>query len=448
MKRANKTDSFEKDIARSSLVISLFPTGILILCLSQASISIYLKMIIFFFCALVIGIGTLFIWRRVRNQIRTTTNIVEALLAGDSSMRPNSMISRGALAELNQVINGAALQLSEHRQLSKEHQLAMSKVLEHIDVAVICLDENYRVSLLNPKAQQLFSVENEMLGMPAKSLGIENEILEQRIQKVITLITDKVKKRVYLQTDSYQLNGQRHILLFLNDVQQLLQNEERLAWQRLLRVLSHEINNSLAPIASIGESLSQAASKNADDPEFQDDLMGGLRIITQRALALDSFIKQYQSLSKLPEPNKSLFSLKTLLLEQLELFPNISAKLLTENDIDTFADRTQLSQVLVNLLKNAEQAVENNQLPLLEVNWFVANRTLHLQLQDNGKGISNPDNLFVPFYTTKSNGNGIGLVLSRQILFNHSGDLSLSNRETGQGAIATLSLPVLQAAAN
>ena len=441
MKRANKTDSFEKDIARSSLVISLFPSGILILCLSQASISIYLKLIIFLFCALVIGIGTLFIWRRVRNQIRTTTNIVEALLAGDSSMRPNSMISRGALAELNQVINGAALQLSEHRQLSKEHQLAMSKVLEHIDVAVISLDEHFKITMLNPKARQLFALHQDLVGLPVRHLGIDKDILLEPIHKVVTLKTEQLQKRVYLQTETYRLHGKPHTLLFFNDVQQLLQNEERSAWQRLLRVLSHEINNSLAPIASIGESLSHLVASLETNNELKDDLTEGLNIITQRALGLDSFIREYQSLSRLPQPNKSLFSLKTLLKEQLELFPELDAQVTAKQDTELFADRSQLAQVLVNLIKNAMQAVPNGQLCRVELNWGQAGNFIQLSLTDNGTGISNPDNLFVPFYTTKPKGSGIGLVLSRQILFNHGGDLTLANRTDEQGAIATLSLP-------
>ena len=437
-----KPASFEFDVAKSSLLVALLPTLILLLCLSQAAVSIYLKLIILLFCALFIGVGTLFIWRRVRNQLRTTTNLVEALLNGDTSMRANSNVRAGALGELNQVLNAAAILLSEQRQVSKEHQLAMLRVLEHIDVAVLCLDNNHKVCLSNPKAQQLFGVEQTMLGMPAKHLGIDPAICAKQIQQVLTLTTDKIKTRVYLQTDHYLLNGQQHTLLFLNDVQQLLQNEERLAWQRLLRVLSHEINNSLAPIASIGESLLQLLEKSgAQDNELTQDLTGGLTIITKRALALDRFIRQYQSLSKLPTPNKSLFSLQELITEQLALFPNLNSNLASQQDLNLYADRTQLSQVMVNLLKNAEQAVSENQIPQVDIHWVCTNRILSLTIADNGQGIQNSDNLFVPFYTTKLQGSGIGLVLSRQIMFNHGGNLSLKNNESCRGAVATLTLP-------
>ncbi|GHG07473.1 sensor histidine kinase [Thalassotalea marina] len=358
-------------------------------------------------------------------------------------MRPNSSTNSGALAELNQAITLAVDQLREQRLVSKEHHLALSKVLEHIDIAVLCFDEHGIVTLANPKAKKLLNhTHSEMVGFPARTLGIDNKVLSAKQQKLVQLTTSHTDKKVYLQTDNYQLYGKTYTLLFINDVQQILQNEERAAWQKLLRVLSHEINNSLAPIASIGESLNGLLEQQQLQ-DIEQDLKDGLTIMTKRALALNGFIKEYQMLAKLPEPKKSLFSLVNFIQEQLALFPNVTPSISTKTDFEIFADREQLSQTLVNLIKNAMEANQTKTQAHIEISWQINRNTLQLMIADNGPGIANPDNLFVPFYTTKKTGSGIGLVVSRQILFNHGGDLTLRNKENEQGAIATISLPVI-----
>ena len=441
MRNRSQPKSFEHQLVKTSVTLSLVPTIIMLFLLYQAGLSVYLKVIIILFAFAAIGIGHLLIFRRIRNQLRSTTNLVEALITGDSSMRPNSAVNQGALSELNQVINIAAERLAEQRLVSKEHHIAMSKVLEHINIAVICLDDKARVHLINPKAKQLFNMLDDAIGLPAKTLGIDQSILSQQLQQVVSLTVNKVHKRVFLQTDHYQLHGRNHRLLFFNDVQKLLQNEEREAWQRLLRVLSHEINNSLAPIASIGESLSMLVDNNQTNIQKHEALTEGLNIMTKRALSLNNFIKEYQSLTRLPAPSKQLFNLKVFIQEQLSLFTNIQTRITTSEDIEIYADPDQLAQVMVNLIKNSEQAVPPEQTCQLALSWRLCHGVVQVLLEDNGPGICNPENLFVPFYTTKQNGNGIGLVVSRQILFNHGGDLSLNNADKGTGAVATLSLP-------
>ncbi|MFD1622967.1 sensor histidine kinase [Thalassotalea marina] len=439
----NKKKSFELELTKVSVITCLCPTLLLFILLYFADISNYLKTIIVIFVCTFVAIGQLIVWRNLTNQLRSTTNIVETLITGDTSMRPNSSTNSGALAELNQAITLAVDQLREQRLVSKEHHLALSKVLEHIDIAVLCFDEHGIVTLANPKAKKLLNhTHSEMVGFPARTLGIDNKVLSAKQQKLVQLTTSHTDKKVYLQTDNYQLYGKTYTLLFINDVQQILQNEERAAWQKLLRVLSHEINNSLAPIASIGESLNGLLEQQQLQ-DIEQDLKDGLTIMTKRALALNGFIKEYQMLAKLPEPKKSLFSLVNFIQEQLALFPNVTPSISTKTDFEIFADREQLSQTLVNLIKNAMEANQTKTQAHIEISWQINRNTLQLMIADNGPGIANPDNLFVPFYTTKKTGSGIGLVVSRQILFNHGGDLTLRNKENEQGAIATISLPVI-----
>lgn len=439
----NKKKSFELELTKVSVITCLCPTLLLFILLYFADISNYLKTIIVIFVCTFVAIGQLIVWRNLTNQLRSTTNIVETLITGDTSMRPNSSTNSGALAELNQAITLAVDQLREQRLVSKEHHLALSKVLEHIDIAVLCFDEHGIVTLANPKAKKLLNhTHSEMVGFPARTLGIDNKVLSAKQQKLVQLTTSHTDKKVYLQTDNYQLYGKTYTLLFINDVQQILQNEERAAWQKLLRVLSHEINNSLAPIASIGESLNGLLEQQQLQ-DIEQDLKDGLTIMTKRALALNGFIKEYQMLAKLPEPKKSLFSLVNFIQEQLALFPNVTPSISTKTDFEIFADREQLSQTLVNLIKNAMEANQTETQAHIEISWQINGNTLQLMIADNGPGIANPDNLFVPFYTTKKTGSGIGLVVSRQILFNHGGNLTLRNKENEQGAIATISLPVI-----
>lgn len=439
----SKVSSFEGQVTKISAAVSLTLTLFILVLLIQADFSLYLKLIFLFFLTFFVGLGNFFIWNRVRNQLRSTTNVVEAIISGDTSMRANSFVASGALSELNSILNSASQTLAEQRLVSKEHHLAMSKVLEYINVAVIAVDENAVVTLLNPTARKMLALESDMVGMPIKQLGIDRTLIDKPIQQVVTLTTDKVNKRVYLQTDSYRLSGKTYGLLFFNDVQKLLQDEEREAWQRLLRVLRHEINNSLAPIASIGESLSRMVNTHESDEELKQDLLEGLNIITNRSMALDSFIKEYQTLAKLPMPTKSLFSLSEFVGQQTELFTDFKTHVENDADIEIFADRDQLSQVLVNLLKNAQQSCTEVNTCSAQIDWQIREQFIQISVSDNGAGVSNPDNLFIPFYTTKAEGSGIGLVLSRQIIFNHGGDLTLTNRTDAQGAVATITLPIL-----
>ena len=438
MGKPSFANTFENNIALTSLKISLVPLLILISVMFFSDISIYLKIIITILCSTTVAIGNLIIWRKVRNQLRTSTNIIEAIVLGDTTMRASSKIKQGALAELNTVINGAVDMLAEQRLVSKEHHIAMSKVLEHIPVAVLCIDHNRVITLINPMAQRLFDVTADHIDMPIKSLGIGNEVLDENRQQIVELNTT-VSKKVYLHTESYRLHGKEQQLIFINDVEKLLQNEERNAWQRLLRVLSHEINNSLAPIASIGESLSALTQSAELDDETKQELTGGLAIVTERALSLNHFIREYQNLARLPTPVKAPFAIKPFIDKHIELFPEFSHVSTKGQELAVYADEEQLSQVFVNLLKNAFQASSKDK--HLNIHWFTIGNVLHISIEDNGQGIANTDNLFVPFYTTKPNGSGIGLVLSRQIMFNHSGNLTLANKDVGQGAVATLSLP-------
>ena len=278
-----------------------------------------------------------------------------------------------------------------------------------------------------------------MQGWPIKQLGLQ-QVLSEEFNAVAEFEIKQHKKKVLIRTDQYFEKGIQHQLIFITDVQNLLREEERQAWQKLLRVLSHEINNSIAPIASLGETLRKMVENRSDDPELDNDLKEGLGVITERAHSLNIFIQHYQKLAKLPLPTKSQFDLEPLVQSVRMLFSGVNFEI-NSKALTVYADKDQLQQVLVNLIKNAFESMHQNPQGLINIEWQTDNQFVALSILDQGSGIKNIDNLFVPFYTTKQQGTGIGLSLSRQIMVNHGGDLIIKNRTDCQGVLATLLIP-------
>ena len=377
------------------------------------------------------------------------------MTSGDYSLRANNRDIEGSLAEFNDLLNGLANQLLEQSQISREQQILLSKITDQIDVAIVAIDHNQSISLMNPTAETLFGQGfNRLEGWPAKALGLQR-IAEQALNKGVKKVTEfeinKTKRKVYVRTDNYFSSGKEHALIFITDIQNLLREEERQAWQKLLRVLSHEINNSLTPIASISDTLTQEVINQKDSASpLNSTLKEGLSVITERAHSLNHFIQEYRQFTHLPLPAKEVFSARDFFQKITQLF-EASHFDFPAQDLNLYADCEQLQQAFVNLLKNAEEAnlAKTDNTSTITLNWFVISKMIYIEICDQGEGVNNEDNIFVPFYTTKKQGSGIGLALSRQIALNHGGDLTLTNHidtDTGNisGAKATMMLPVSQ----
>lgn len=390
--------------------------------------------------------------RQVIFQLRTSTNLVEAMISADYSLRANNKDIGGALCDFNELLNSLATRLAQQSLITREKQILLSKVTNQIDVAVIAVDENNNISLMNPSAERLFGKRFESIqSWPIKTLGLQS-VINEPVNKVTEFEIDKNKRKVYVRTDKYFELGKPHHLIFITDIQQILRDEERQAWQKLLRVLSHEINNSLTPIASISETLvgviNQKDNQETLTQSAKENLSEGLEVITERAHSLNHFIQDYQKLTRLPSPSKTKFSLLAFFQAIAQLF-DASNFTLPTSDTEIFADSEQLQQVLVNLIKNALEANLshlNNKTSIITINFYHKDNFINIEIKDRGAGINNEDNLFVPFYTTKKQGSGIGLTLSRQIALNHGGDLQLENyfdEDSTQilGARAVISLP-------
>jgi len=458
--------SFENQLLRIALFIGLLPMTFLFYALYSHELSIFLKIMLMFLLLVSVLNGAFLIRQKVVSQLRTSTNLITAMQAGDHSIKASHFEGEGALKEFNIVFNDLSTSLATQELVSKEQQVLLDIVIKQIDVAIVAVNKKSNIILMNPAAEKLFSCRfDEVAGWPISTLGLQ-DVLMHESRQVTEFEIKAHKKKVFIHTDEYFEQGDRHKLIFITDIQKLLHEEERQAWQKLLRVLSHEINNSLTPIASLSDTLirlivnqkktltEQAASvltviaqnsaentPSTNSTELFDDLEEGLAVIAERAQSLNEFLLRYQEFSCLPKPEKSLFELADLLKSMLLLFDDHNIRL-SGQSLVIYGDEKQLQQVLVNLIKNAQQAMLSNSTGTISIEWQQKEDIVEIKLCDQGTGINNSDNIFVPFYTTKTDGCGIGLVFSRQIIVNHGGNLTLTNRDDCQGAVASIILPM------
>lgn len=436
--------SFENKIFILTLITGLLPSSFLFVSLSSSNLAVYAQ-ILSVSISLVVVVYLAFLLKKiVVYKVRTLTNILEALTCEDYSMRAREPAGNGVFREFSQLLNTLAETLAQQSLITKEKHILLHKVMTQIDVAIIAADNRNNITLMNPAAEKLFSCRfDKMKGWPLKELGLPTTPSGQ-YRQVVEFDLKEHKKKVYLHRDEYFDNGIKQQLIFITDIQHLLREEERIAWQKLLRVLSHEINNSLAPIASISGTLSRliATDSGYQASELNSDLKEGLGVIKERADSLNNFIQSYQQLTKLPTPDKTLFDLALLISSVTSLFEEVNILVMTK-PIEIYADEIQLKQVLVNLIKNAHESMRDKPSGKVIIRWQQQDNLVEIQVVDEGCGISNMDNVFIPFYTTKEHGTGIGLVLSRQLIMNNGGDLDIRNNANGTGVQASIFLPAV-----
>ncbi|MFT7561021.1 MAG: two-component system nitrogen regulation sensor histidine kinase NtrY [Flavobacteriales bacterium] len=382
------------------------------------------------------------IYQRISDQFKVLGNLLDGMTVGDFSLRARASNAHGELGYVYESLNALSKKLSEHRWASVESQLLLQVVIDHIDVAIVALSNEHNISFLNPAAKKLLQLEkNDSSTQLLQKLSFVKDLKSGHAQ-LVELTLGHQQGRFNVHIEEFRESGEQKKLLFITDVRTLLRSEERKAWQSLVRVISHEINNSLSPIASISQTLLKVSEKTAIDAKVKKDLISGLNIISGRAVGLGKFVESYKQLAKLPEPEKHAVSVKALLHKVTKLFQSPKIIVDTVNDIDIFIDPVQFEQVLINLLKNASEAMTAvGEDKSIRLSWHLSEPYFHLKVIDEGCGIQNRDNLFVPFYSTKKQGSGVGLVLCRQIIEGHGGRLSIKNRDDGPGCCAHIELP-------
>ena len=377
----------------------------------------------------------------VVRPLQTLSNMQSALREGDFSFRVRGANPNDALGELMLEVNTLSEMLREQRLGAMEASALLSTVMTEIDVAVFAFDGEHRLRLVNRAGERLLGQHTErLLGKTAAELGM-GDCLEGESARTLEQNFPGISGRWGMRRTTFRQGGVPHFLVVLADLSRTLREEERQAWQRLVRVLGHELNNSLAPICSIAGSLEDIVKREARPSDWEEDLRRGLRVIAERSDALSRFMRDYGRLTRLPKPQLRPVAVSSLVSTAVGLERRMAIELVQGPELTIEADPDQLQQLLINLIRNAVDAsLETG--GKVEVGWSKNANSVNIYVQDQGPGIANSANLFVPFFTTKPGGSGIGLVLSRQIAEAHGGSLTVANRPKQRGCEASLQLPL------
>lgn len=392
---------------------------------------------------LIVGCFLVFISSAREHTIRplqTMSNLLAALREGDYSIRARGAREGSALGEVLLEINSLGETLRLQRLGAFEATALLRTIMSEIDVAVFTFDPKRRLRLVNRAGETLLGRPmDKLLGKTANELALDR-CLEANEDEPLALNFPGASGRWGIRRSTFREEGLPHELLVLTDLSRTLREEERRAWQRLVRVLGHEMNNSLAPIKSLAASLESLMRRDPLPPDWKDDASAGLNSIASRADSLSRFLQAYTRLTKLPPPQKQDVDLGKLVQRVVDLEPRLSVNVMAGPKTVIRADAAQIEQALINLVHNAVDAALETHGKVV-TGWREKEDAVEIFVQDEGPGIMNPANLFVPFFTTKPDGSGIGLALSRQIAEAHGGSLALMNRESGKGAEALLCLP-------
>lgn len=373
--------------------------------------------------------------------LQTLSNVVASLREGDYSFRARGAGAHDALGELAGEVNALADLLQRQRVHSLEATALLARILEVMHAPLFAFDRNDTLQLVNDAGLKLLGLSHaRSFGRSAQELGLD-PLLQAPDQSTHSFGANP--SRWLLRKAAFRQEGTPHTLLLLADVSMALREEEQIAWKRLIRVLGHELSNSLAPIKSIAGSLLARVDSLAEDEGAVNDFRRGLSVVESRADALHRFVQSYRRLAQLPPPKLQPVDVGPLLERVALLEQRLPVELVSGPRATLLADPDQLEQMLINLLANAVDASLANGSRPVRAAWSVAESAVQFTIEDRGLGIANIENLFVPFYTTKQKGSGVGLALAQQIARAHGGEVQLVNRVDGDGARATVRLPMM-----
>jgi two-component system nitrogen regulation sensor histidine kinase NtrY len=379
---------------------------------------------------------------KVRFPLQTISNLLAAIREGDYSIRARGGRREDALGEVIIEVNALGENLRQQRLAALEATALLSKVMTEIDVAVFTFDGAQNLRLTNRAGERLLGKPTErLLNCSASNLGLA-DCLQGEPSRTMEIMLPGGAGRWGLRRTTFREHGMPHTLVVLTDLSRALREEERAAWQRLLRVLAHELNNSLAPIKSIAGTMTGLLKRQPRMDDWEKDMQRGLEVISSRAEALNRFVGAYTQLARLPQPRLAPVNVGTWVQRVVALDTRLPVTLAPGSGLVIQADGDLLDQLLINLVRNAVDAsLETG--GRVNVGWSRNPAGLEVFVEDEGAGLPASANLFVPFFTTKKNGSGIGLVLSRQIAEAHGGSLMLENCKDHRGCRARLRLPLV-----
>lgn len=384
---------------------------------------------------------SLIVRAKLLSRVRALSNVVEAARARDFSIKAAQAGESGDVGELYHQLNALVGDIEAGRRSEEESRALLERIIGQIGVAIIACDDDDRIRLVNPlaarlldqRASQLVGLEFSRTPLADLPLGAEPRIIDRRFPGA--------EGRWQLSQQFYRHHGRPSRIVFIVDLRLALAEQEVAVWQKLIRVVSHEVHNSLTPIISLCQSLATIVARG-QAAEQTDLMQESLGVIAERSTGLKQFIAAYTRVARLPEPQKVVFAAAALVDRVLAMFDRNAVERVGEvANATLFGDPVQLEQALINLLKNALEANATSTTPV-SFSCRVSDNRCVFEIADNGAGVRNPGNLFVPFYTTKPGGAGVGLVLCRTIVGRHHGEVALENRSGRPGAVARVILPL------
>jgi nitrogen fixation/metabolism regulation signal transduction histidine kinase len=393
------------------------------------------------------AVGAAFAVRnRVVHPLQALANMLEALREGDYSLRGRRIDPEDALGEVMVEVNTLSRTLHDQRLEALEAGVLLGKIITEIDIAVFAFDAERRLRLVNRAGEALLGAPGaKLIGRSAADVGLE-ALLDEASGHIVSRIFPGGAGRWEIRRRSFREGGRPNELLVISDLSRALRDEERQAWRRLVRVIGHELNSSLTPIKSMAGTLRKLIAREPPPDDWRDDAESGLEIIHDRAESIGRFMGAYARLARLPAPARRPVDFAVLARRVASLH---GPRVTLENgpEIRLALDPDQIEQVLINVIKNAVEAAGES--GRVRVRWRMQHDSMLVEVEDDGPGLAHTDNLWVPFFTTKPGGTGIGLVLSREIIENHGGSIALENRGDARGCVARISLPLdRHAAAN
>jgi nitrogen fixation/metabolism regulation signal transduction histidine kinase len=323
----------------------------------------------------------------------------------------------------------------------------LTKILDLVNTGILSYDEQGEVRWMNESFKKMLGIPylKNINSLHHRDIHLYDNLHTLRAGESKLITVSRESKKILLSATNFRIEDEVFTIVAFQNVGQALEENETQAWQKLLRVLTHEIMNSIAPIASLADTMKKRLdSRQGDSTELIDDLGEGIEVIRSRSENLLKFAETYRHLNKISQPNVSdvyvrrLFENIDILLEQKLSQQNIDLEIILKDpDLKIRVDAGLIEQVLLNLVLNAIEAVKDSPEPIVKLSGFInENQKTVIEVSDNGTGIPSEmlDNIFIPFFTTKKTGNGIGLSLSKQIMQLHKGNLTVKSVEN-QGSI-------------
>lgn len=375
-----------------------------------------------------LSVACVFAWlthrvkQRVLSQFERALWHLQAVQQQDYNQTAKGDFARGISAEFHQTLHALSSQLKAQKTRYDQHAMLLYKLIDQLNTPMLVFNQKRKLTYANQAFSQVYGQPWQMYRQASpKLLGL------QETSGGWQMVNNR--QQWHLSHSEFIDDGETHLLLVLTDIGADLRAGQLVAWQQIIRVMGHEIRNSLTPVSSLAESLA-----NSQDAERKQQ---ALQVIQERCQALQDFVDRYASLSKPLILNKSKVDSQQLCAPLPSLFEQVQIHFELHHQ-QLWIDATFIEQLLINLLKNAVEAKATE----VTIRAFRQGQQQVIEVVDNGQGIANPDNLFVPLYSTKASGSGIGLLFCQNIAEQHGGQLQLHNNPAPQpGATARLSLP-------